>query len=51
MPSRACGPICVDPITANAERARDMVLNSLGIVTWRRPILGYELCAEIAREG
>jgi aspartate ammonia-lyase len=42
---------CVEGIGANAERTRDMVLNSLGIVTLLKPILGYELCAEIAREG
>ncbi|MGH8664663.1 MAG: aspartate ammonia-lyase, partial [Burkholderiales bacterium] len=42
---------CIEGITANAERTRDMVLNSLGIVTLLKPILGYELCAEIAREG
>ena len=28
-----------------------MVLNSLSIVTLLKPILGYKLCAEIAREG
>jgi aspartate ammonia-lyase len=42
---------CVDGITANAERTRDMVLNSLGIVTVLKPLLGYKQCAEIAREG
>jgi aspartate ammonia-lyase len=42
---------CVEGITANAERTRDMVLNSLGIVTLLKPILGYKLCAEIARDG
>jgi aspartate ammonia-lyase len=42
---------CIDGITANAERSRDMVLNSLGIVTVLKPSLGYKLCAEIAREG
>ena len=42
---------CVEGITANAERTRDMVLNSLSIVTLLKPVLGYELCAEIAREG
>jgi aspartate ammonia-lyase len=41
----------VDGITANAERTRDMVLNSLGIVTLLKPSLGYKQCAEIAREG
>ena len=42
---------CVNGITANADRTRDMVLNSLGIVTVLKPHLGYKLCAEIAREG
>jgi aspartate ammonia-lyase len=42
---------CIDGITANAERTRDMVLNSLGIVTVLKPLLGYKTCAEIAREG
>jgi aspartate ammonia-lyase len=42
---------CVEGITANAERSRDMVLNSLGIVTVLKPSLGYKQCAEIAREG
>jgi aspartate ammonia-lyase len=42
---------CIDGITANAERTRDMVLNSLGIVTVLKPLLGYKQCADIAREG
>jgi aspartate ammonia-lyase len=42
---------CVVGITANAAHTRDMVLNSLGIVTQLNPILGYKQCAEIAREG
>lgn len=42
---------CVDGITANAGHTRDMVLNSLGIVTVLKPSLGCKLCAEIAREG
>jgi len=42
---------CIDGITANPERTRDMVLNSLGIVTVLKPSLGYKRCAEIAREG
>ena len=41
---------CVDGITANADHARDMVLNSLGIITVLKPSLGYKQCAEIARE-
>ena len=42
---------CVEGITANAERTRDMVLNALGIVTVLKPSLGYKQCAEIAHEG
>jgi len=42
---------CVDGITANAERTREMVLNSLGVVTLLKPSLGYKQCAELAREG
>jgi len=42
---------CIDGITANAGHTRDMVLQSLGIVTVLKPSLGYKQCAEIAREG
>jgi aspartate ammonia-lyase len=42
---------CVNGITANADRTRDMVLNSLGIVTALKTTLGYKQCAEIAKEG
>jgi aspartate ammonia-lyase len=42
---------CIEGITANADRTRDMVLNALGIVTVLKPSLGYKQCAEIAREG
>ena len=42
---------CVIGITANAERTRENVLASLGIVTLLNPVLGYKKCAEIAREG
>lgn len=42
---------CVQGISANEDRTRDLVLNSLGIVTVLKPSLGYKQCAEIAREG
>ena len=41
---------CIDGITANAEHSRDMVLNSLGIVTVLKPSLGYKVCSDIAKE-
>ncbi|MCW3464086.1 aspartate ammonia-lyase [Chitinophaga nivalis] len=42
---------CVLGITANAERTRDMVMNSIGIVTQLNPVIGYEKCSAIAREA
>lgn len=42
---------CIDGITANAEHARAMVFNSVGIVTALNPILGYEATAAIAKEA
>ena len=42
---------CIEGITANAEHTRDMVLNSLGIVTVLKPSLGYKQCSELAHEG
>jgi aspartate ammonia-lyase len=41
---------CVDGITANAEHTRNMVLNSLGIITLLKPALGYMKCAEVVHE-
>lgn len=42
---------CVVGITANADRTRDMVMQSIGIVTQLNPIIGYEKSAAIAREA
>ncbi|MHB2156321.1 aspartate ammonia-lyase [Calditrichota bacterium GD2] len=42
---------CVDGITANRERCREMVENSISLVTALNPVLGYETCTEIAREA
>lgn len=52
--SRACDMLrekCVDGITANAERTREMVMQSIGIVTQLNPIIGYEAAAALAREA
>lgn len=40
---------CVDGITANPERCRDYVLNSIGIVTYLDPTLGHENCDLIGK--
>ncbi|HAN38681.1 MAG TPA: aspartate ammonia-lyase, partial [Chitinophagaceae bacterium] len=42
---------CVVGITANADRTKDMVMNSIGIVTQLNPLLGYEIAASIAGEA
>ncbi len=49
--SRVLRERCVTGITANAERCREMVLNSIGIVTVLNPIIGYEKSAEIAKKA
>ncbi|HCL84269.1 MAG TPA: aspartate ammonia-lyase, partial [Chitinophagaceae bacterium] len=42
---------CIDGITANEEVCKNLVMNSIGIVTLLNPILGYEASAGIAREA
>jgi aspartate ammonia-lyase len=42
---------CVTGITANAGRCRSMVERSIGLVTGLNPILGYDVCTEVAREA
>ncbi|WP_026462420.1 aspartate ammonia-lyase [Adhaeribacter aquaticus] len=42
---------CIDGIQANVEVTRNMVMNSIGIVTALNPILGYETSASIAKEA
>ncbi|HQB38216.1 MAG TPA: aspartate ammonia-lyase [Deltaproteobacteria bacterium] len=42
---------CVDGITANRERCREMVINSIGIVTALNPIIGYEQSAAVAKQA
>ena len=52
--TRACEVLrsrCVEGITANVERMRFFVENSIGIVTALVPILGYEAATEIARDA
>lgn len=43
--------LCVNGITVNAERCKDMVLNSIGIVTALNPTLGYEASSRIAKRA
>jgi len=54
MLQRACRTLadkCVDGITANRERCRELMENSIGLVTALNPYIGYEKSAEIAKEA
>jgi aspartate ammonia-lyase len=42
---------CIDGITANEERCRSLVLNSIGLVTALNPVLGYEVSSKLAKEA
>ncbi len=42
---------CVDGITANPERCKAMVLNSIGLVTALNPFIGYENSTSVAKEA
>ena len=42
---------CVDGITANADRCRELVHNSIGLVTALNPVIGYEKATMVAREA
>jgi aspartate ammonia-lyase len=42
---------CIDGITANEDRCRELVHNSIGLVTALNPIIGYEQSTMIAKEA
>ncbi len=42
---------CIDGITANEERCRSMVHNSIGLVTALNPYIGYEASTQLAKEA
>ncbi|NOY36811.1 MAG: aspartate ammonia-lyase [Chlorobi bacterium] len=42
---------CIEGITANESRCRELVENSIGIVTALNPVLGYEVCSSLAKEA
>ena len=41
---------CIDGITANEERCKELVENSIGIITALNPHIGYETTCMVARE-
>lgn len=42
---------CIDGITANEERCRELVYHSIGLVTALNPYLGYEISTMLAKEA
>lgn len=42
---------CVDGITANEDRCRSFVHNSIGVVTALNPVIGYKNSTKIAKEA
>ncbi len=42
---------CIDGITANEKRCRQLVENSIGLVTALNPVIGYEASTQVAKEA
>ncbi len=42
---------CVKGITANKEHCKELVENSIGLITILCPVLGYETCSELAKNA
>lgn len=42
---------CIKGITANPEHSSNMVMNCISIVTQLSPLLGYEICSDVAKEA
>jgi aspartate ammonia-lyase len=42
---------CIVGITANEERCKELVMNSIGLVTALNPIIGYEASTIVAKEA
>lgn len=42
---------CISGITANAEHTKNMVLNSVGLITFLNPIIGHHKGDEIGKEA
>ncbi|PWB55541.1 MAG: aspartate ammonia-lyase [Anaerolineales bacterium] len=54
MLGRACRTLvnrCILGITANREHCRQLVENSIGLVTALNPLIGYDKASEVAREA
>lgn len=49
--SRVLADHCIDGITANVEKLRNDVVNSIGLVTALSPMLGYENATSVAQKA
>lgn len=49
--SRTLRDLCVDDLTVNRERCRELVMNSIGLITVLAPRLGYETASALAKEA
>lgn len=52
--SNACETLaskCISGITANAEHTKNMVLNSVGLITFLNPYIGHHMGDEIGKEA
>jgi len=43
--------LCIEEITANEERCRDLMENSIGLITALNPYIGYENATRIAKQA
>lgn len=48
---RTLRTLCVEGITANPEKCREYVHNSIGVVTALNPVIGYKNSTKIAKEA
>jgi len=42
---------CIDGITSNEKHSRELVENSIGLITALNPVLGYEASSKLAKEA
>ena len=49
--ARTLQDLCVKDLTVNRERCRELVMNSIGLITVLAPRLGYETASALAKEA
>jgi aspartate ammonia-lyase len=43
--------LCIDGIVANEKRCKELVENSVGVITALVPVIGYKPCTKLAKEA